>query len=85
MSEKRRPNILMILADQLTAKALPTFSISGKAIIPHIAELAAQGVVFQNAYCNSPLCAPARASLATGLRISRNRVYGNGAEFKASN
>lgn len=84
MSEKRRPNILMILADQLTAKALPTFSISGKAIIPHIAELAAQGVVFQNAYCNSPLCAPSRASLATGLRISRNRVYGNGAEFKAS-
>jgi iduronate 2-sulfatase len=34
---------------------------------PHIDQLATEGLLFQNAYCNFPLCAPSRASMMTGL------------------
>ncbi len=78
-----RPNILMIMADQLTALALPTY---GHRIVraPNLERLAAQGVVFERAYCNFPLCAPSRASLMTGRLASRIGVYDNAAEFPAA-
>jgi choline-sulfatase len=41
-------------------------------------------VVFENAYCNSPLCAPSRASLMTGLLPSRTGAIDNAAELPAS-
>ena len=34
---------------------------------PHLDQLAANGVCFENAYCASPVCSPARASWLTGL------------------
>ena len=43
--------------------------------------LARDGVVFDSAYCASPLCSPSRASFMTGLLPSRTRVYDNAAEF----
>ena len=45
--------------------------------------LAKSGVVFDSAYCNSPLCSPSRASFMSGLLPSRSRVYDNAAEFGA--
>jgi choline-sulfatase len=41
-------------------------------------------VVFLNAYCNSPLCAPSRAALLTGQLPSQIGVYDNAAELPAS-
>jgi choline-sulfatase len=41
-------------------------------------------VVFGNAYCNSPLCAPSRASFLTGQLPSRIAAYDNGSELPAS-
>lgn len=78
-----RPNILLIMADQLTAFALPSY---GHPVVqaPHLAALAAAGVVFEQAYCNSPLCAPARAALLTGQLPSRIGAYDNASEFPAS-
>src|SRR3954453_13469046 len=77
------PNILMIMADQLSALALRAY---GNSVVrtPHLDRLAAQGVVFENAYCNFPLCAPSRASLMSGQLASRIGVYDNAAEFAAS-
>jgi choline-sulfatase len=49
-----------------------------------VARLAGEGVVFENAYCSSPLCAPSRASMITGSLPSRIGVYDNGAELPAS-
>ena len=40
-------------------------------------------MIFDSAYCNSPLCAPARAVFMTGQRASTNRVYDNAAEFRS--
>ncbi len=78
-----RPNILLVMADQLTPSALPAY---GNTVTrtPNVDALAAEGVVFENAYCNSPLCAPSRASLMAGLLPSRLGTYDNGAEFSAS-
>ena len=76
------PNILCIMADQLTAPALPCY---GHPVVqtPYISALAEAGVVFENAYCNSPLCAPSRFSMMTGKLPSRIGAYDNAAHFPA--
>src|SRR3954471_6039945 len=51
---------------------------------PPLPALARDGVVFDAAYCASPLCAPSRASLLSGRLPSRTRVYDNAAEMRAS-
>jgi choline-sulfatase len=76
------PNILFVMADQLSASALPCHG--GPAITPQLDRLAAEGVVFERAYCNSPLCAPSRASMLTGELPSAIGVYDNAAELPAS-
>ncbi len=75
-----QPNILLIVADQLAAPALPAYG-NTVALTPTLDALARQGVVFENAYCNSPLCAPSRASFMTGRLPSRIAAYDNAAPF----
>jgi choline-sulfatase len=78
-----RPNVLLLMADQLTAGALRAYG--GKvARTPHIDKLAAAGVLFESFYCNSPLCAPSRFSFCAGQLPSKIGAYDNAAEFAAS-
>jgi choline-sulfatase len=83
MAKQRKPNILFVMADQLAAQWLPIY---GHTLVktPHLSRLAAEGVVFENAYSNSPLCAPARATVMNGLHSSRTGVYDNAAEFPSA-
>jgi choline-sulfatase len=78
-----KPNILFIMADQLAAQFLPTH---GHRLVrtPNLDRLAREGVVFENAYSTSPLCAPARATVMNGLLPSRTGVYDNAAEFPSA-
>jgi len=76
----RPPNILILMADQLTAGILRVYG-NRVAKTPHIDALANNGVVFESAYCNSPLCAPSRAVFMTGRLPSAIGVYDNAAEF----
>jgi choline-sulfatase len=78
-----RPNLLLIMVDQLAAGWLPVY---GHPVVqsPAISALARDGVVFESAHCASPLCAPSRASLLTGRLPSRTGVYDNGAELPAA-
>jgi choline-sulfatase len=78
-----KPNILFVIADQLAARSL---SFHGHKLVktPNLARLAAEGVVFENCYSTSPLCAPARATMMNGLLPSRTGVYDNAAEFPSS-
>ncbi len=78
-SATRRPNILMLMADQLTPFVLGAYG--GRARTPTMDALAERGVVFERAYCNSPLCAPSRAVLLTGRLPSRIGAYDNAADF----
>lgn len=78
-----RPNIVMVMADQMAGPALPCY---GHPVVraPHITRLAREGVAFTSAYCANPLCAPSRASLMTGQLPSRIGAYDNAAEFPTS-
>ncbi|MBL1379066.1 choline-sulfatase [Zobellella iuensis] len=78
----KQPNILFLMADQMTASALPIY---GHPLVktPHLSRLAAEGVVFDSAYCNSPLCAPSRFTLMSGQLPSRIGGYDNAADFAA--
>ena len=77
-----QPNILMIMADQLTALAVGCY---GNSVVktPAMDRLAERGVVFENAYCNSPICAPSRASMCTGRLPADLMHFDNGTEFPA--
>jgi choline-sulfatase len=77
-----RPNFLILMADQLGARALPAYG-NRIAKTPHIDALAAAGVVFDSFYCNSPLCAPSRFSFLSGRHVSAIGAYDNAAEFPA--
>src|SRR5262249_44836874 len=77
-----RPNILILMADQLTARALRAYG-GSTARTPYIDALADEGVVFDSFYCNSPLCAPSRFSFMAGQLPSRIGAYDNAAEFAA--
>ena len=76
-------NILFIQADQLSAQALPAYG-NKFAITPNIDKLAAHSVLCETAYCNFPLCAPSRFSMATGQLASNICAYDNAAEMSAS-
>lgn len=78
----KQPNILFLMADQMAVSALP---FHGHPLVkaPHLSRLAAEGVVFESAYCNSPLCAPSRFTLMTGQLPSRIGGYDNAADLPA--
>ncbi len=76
-------NIILFMADQLTSFVLKTYG--GKVCkTPNIDALAERGMVFENAYCPYPLCAPSRFGMMAGRLPSRIGAYDNGAEFTAS-
>src|SRR6476469_8783943 len=82
MPADRRPDILIIMADQMVPSALP-FHGHPVTKTPAMSWLAESGVVFDAAYTASPLCAPARASFLTGLLPSRTGAYDNAAQFSS--
>ena len=71
------------MADQMAAPLLPLHDPASKVQMPHLSQLAAQGVTFDSAYCNSPLCAPSRFSLVSGQLPSRIGGFDNAADLPA--
>lgn len=71
-----RPNILVILPDQMRASAM---GCDGNPDIktPHIDRLAAEGTRFKRTYANVPVCCPARAILLTGTYPHVNGMVAN--------
>ncbi|TFE36885.1 choline-sulfatase [Paraburkholderia dipogonis] len=79
----KKPNIVFIMADQMTAYALSAYG-NKVTKTPNLDRLAAEGTVFENAYCPYPLCAPSRFALMAGRLPSRIGAYDNAAEFPAA-
>jgi choline-sulfatase len=81
LSSRNRPNILFVMFDQMAALSLALYG--GKALTPHLDALARRGTLFENAYCNAPLCSPSRFAMMSGCLASRIGAYDNAAEFPA--
>jgi iduronate 2-sulfatase len=70
-----RPNVLFIIADDLTVTALSCYGNTVRKT-PHIDRLAAQGTRFTRAYCNATYCGPSRASFLSGYYPHATGVFG---------
>jgi len=67
MHETKRPNLLFIMTDQQRFDYMGCAGASSFLRTPNLDRLAERGMRFTNCFTNSPLCAPARIGLATGL------------------
>lgn len=76
MTDTLRPNLLYIHSDQHNPFVTGCY---GDPLVetPHLDRLAENGVVFDAAYCTSPICVPSRMSMLTGLHPFQNRVWTN--------
>lgn len=72
---EKRPNVLFLIADDLTATALSCY---GNTVCrtPNIDRLAASGTRFTHAYCNATYCGPSRASFLSGYYPHATEVFG---------
>ena len=78
-----KPNFLIIMTDEHNPFVSEPF---GHPFIrtPNIQRLADRGVLFENAYCNSPLCVPSRASFMTGKYVHRIGVWDNATSLSSN-
>ncbi len=73
----RRPNILLIMSDEHDAAVTGCYG-HPVAQTPNLDRLASEGVIFDNAYCNNPICVPSRMSFLSGRYASDVNVFDNG-------
>lgn len=78
-----KPNILFIAIDDLRPE-LGAYG-SEVAITPNMDALAAEGLLFNNAYCQEAICSPSRASVMTGARPETIKVIENFSYFRDLN
>ncbi|MDA7640250.1 sulfatase [Opitutaceae bacterium] len=78
--QRSNPNILIIGIDDLR----PELGCYGATHIhsPNIDQLAAQGTLFERAYCQYAVCGPSRSSMFTGLRPDTTNAYNNKTHFR---
>ena len=77
-----QPNILLIMADQLTPFMMGCYG-NSEVITPNLDELARSSRIFDAAYTANPLCTPARAAMMTGRYTSRLDCYDNASAFSS--
>lgn len=81
MKKEKKPNILLIFADQMHKYALGAVSDFVKT--PNLDKLAAEGSLFTDAYSNNPVCGPYRGILYSGCYSKDCGVQRNGEALKA--
>jgi choline-sulfatase len=79
----RPANLVFILSDEHSAKAVGSYG-HPIAHTPNIDRLGTSGVRFSSAYCNSPVCVPARAVIATGRYIHQMGFWDNADPYDGS-
>jgi len=82
MSRNDQPNILVLMTDEQSPQVSEVY---GHPYVktPNMQRLAESGVVFDRAFTDCPLCAPARASFMTALQVHRHEVWDNGVPLRS--
>lgn len=83
-SKMARPNIIMILSDDQGTWGLGSYG-NPEIKTPVLDKMAKEGIRFENFFCTSPVCSPARASIMTGKMPSQHGVLdwlGGGSVYK---
>ena len=77
------PNIVFVCSDQHSYKYT---GYAGHPLVqtPNLDRIAAQGVVFDNAYCGSPVCVPGRSCMMTGMHASDCNSFCNSTVWDGS-
>ena len=74
-------NVLILLSDEHNARVM---GCAGHPLVhtPRLDALASEGTRFLNAYTTSPICVPARASIATGRYVHQHRCWDNALAYR---
>ena len=81
MSAQTKPNVLFISIDDLN-DWVGCYGGHPQAITPNMDQLASEGMLFENAECQAPICTPSRASLLTGTYPSTSGLYFLGPQMR---
>ena len=83
MPASKPRNLLFIMSDEHNKRMLGA---AGHPMVrtPNLDRLAEQGVRFTDAYCNSPICVPSRASFHTGRYVHDIRFWDNAIAYDGS-
>jgi len=73
-------NVLLIALEDMPRHGLGTYG--GVPRTPHLDAFARTAVLFNRAYCQSPVCNPSRTAMATGIRPDKTGVWGNTDQLK---
>lgn len=76
-------NLLFIMSDEHSKRVLGCYG-HGMIRTPNLDRLASRGVRFTDAYCNSPICVPSRASFQTGRYVHDIRFWDNAIAYDGS-
>jgi arylsulfatase A-like enzyme len=74
---ERKPNIIIIIADQVRADAIGAYGSNPMNLTPNLDAMAAEGTLYRNMFTNQPVCSPSRACLFTGEYPARHGVWRN--------
>ena len=78
-----RPNVVVIMTDDHATQMMSAYG-SKRASTPNLDRIAHEGMIFRNAFCTNPLCAPSRATLITGKYSHKNGQRSNRDTFDGS-
>lgn len=78
-----QPNILFIMADDHTSTAIGAYGgrLAKLNPTPTIDQIASEGMLLENTFCNNAICSPSRATIITGQYSSINGVTGLGGKL----
>ena len=72
----KQPNIIMVFTDQHNGRVVHAMG-DPYVRTPNMDRMAENGVIFENTYCNSPLCVPSRSSMLSGLMPHKTKIFNN--------
>lgn len=76
-TDKRKPNVVIIIADQVRSDAVGAYGANPMNLTPNIDAMGRRGTLYRNMFTNQPVCSPSRACLFTGQYPARHGVWKN--------